>query len=56
MDRQNCGIEKRQLCRILANIVSRKRIRKGLHSQRHEGPERVTCIAPISSASALDVN
>jgi len=52
----NWGKEKCQLCRIISNIVSGKREGKGLHSQGHEDPEGVLCIAPLSLTSALDVS
>jgi hypothetical protein len=49
------GIEKCQLCRIIARFVLGKSKSKGLPNQGHEGPEGVTCIAPLSLISALDV-
>ena len=51
----NCGIEKCQLCRIIAKIVPEKRKGKGLHSQGYEGPEGVTFITLLSLTSALNV-
>ena len=49
------GEKKCQLCRIIARIVPGKHKGKGLPIQGHEGPEGVTCIAPLSLTSAVDV-